>query len=594
MKTLVFSFSILMTLTTFAEPAIKANFIVHSTVSYNKIQHFRNSMDCNWEKKGDQYSDLGDQEYTNQIVETPVNSEGLTSLKLNATNFREFQISDLTLLGTETKTHDQQIFKIHLNNKLQMSLGWSVGPNCSWGDYSAIVNKFKLQGDITVSYTVPSNQWLTIVSTKNTTGLLSANAAQIIGGISSSLTSDLDGNQYIWTKPGTTLQIKFSIPEYNGTSADLGNAEITFQHPPAKFKENEDPNLKELGSYEISQIVRYLIIEINKLDELIQDKKLQSAKNIFNILNYLLVNKDKLHKYVWILPSSQIFSLSDAIFQKVAKNEFQEIPEALHIKTLASLVAFEITLAYLEQVKPYCEKAIRTLPFSNKPEEMTGIALSQIYLDRVWYRLTHFDYQSMGALLTALAKYEDQHLTYAQVMNNKDEVSKLQKADDLLAASIDMTASPLYLAIKDLTKLKEGMGTIGAAPEVETRIMTKAEALAGLETQFFEDFMNHLELYLSTNNKQVSVSSLRQKFEKLIEQKDNFIMDLKNGIRFYSGTEGEKTGFYAQLTSQMTQQIEVLRKPISVVFFNSLRDEYFKSSGTEMKIKSFEDCMFGK
>ncbi len=488
-------------------------------------------------------------------------------------------------LGVETRNltisaSEKSAVKGHLEATVSLSDSasspqvWTDGSGCKKTYHQVAVKNNQIQGNIEISYTVPSNVWMIAVNRSSFEGKVfkSSNYA-ISGTLNRSASRAYSTSENLWVTPGSVVKFSFSIPR---SSPSIQNA-VSFQL-----------SIKPMGE---------VYADEHKFGENWSRLSDISKKQKFNVDEYgeilsFIRSRENITEFLKDLPADNLMSTSRLFFDQALDTDVENIAEYDN-GVVGYLVTFEISIAFLNSIEPFCKTVTVDLPITGRSAEISGLRAAQYFLWRMRHRISYYDFGIYESILLELQRLGNNNGTYKSVWNDVDLREDLAGSFDLLRLGVSPASVPFKDAVFDVKNILREFGNVGASDASTQTLVANLEALAELESQFTNSFFNHLRRYRERTDETVNVDDLVDTIDKLVEGKKDVLDLMSEQITVISAdTSGGGNTVFDSLVEAIDKQINIFRDPVKFEYFDKVASKYFESRNVEPLIEKMNNCLY--
>ena len=566
-----------------AEVTVSASLIGQARVDTSIRTKYRHSADCYPFGKGSDYEDGPRHTVTFDSSQSMKNSN-VMSWSTSISNPFSRMARSVHIRSLVKETFDATTVDLTMYESRGASSQQYRKSDCWHKDGQMTVNDATLSGFVKVQYKVPNNVWAISIERSPGVGVLDQ-YMPVVGAMNAAYDQGQQDGVILWVTPGQVLEQEFTIPEGVPGRLDLGQAQIVF-HPISRNLTLDDFNefrkklkngfySKNLDAEGATKLI------VNSLGLVRMDEQVQSFVRETSILDLKRMSDDLFDIANSVIPHS---------FQK-GKSYLK--PDGFAIKTAAALASYQLTKALMQDLKSYCQQVEVTLPFTGEKQHVLGLRAASFWLTRSLGLVKSYSYDGFESMIRELQELQSKGVTPADIVKNKELAKKLQTSYQLLTKSGVFDQSPFNIAYVDMNRMLtvfKDLGTIGAS---QAGLMAQLEEGSNLEGAFSKGFVRTLLMFKASRTELIDMSPLLSSIQDLKHRQKEVAMTMTRTIRLL-GMEGSdnQTTVLNQISILLNNQINIVSQPLSVPYFEKIREEYMKTQVGDLE-QSVQGCIGG-
>lgn len=581
MKNIFFIGAIFVGCLSTADTQITAEMTGSVDLKIKDEEHFRHSLDCYVERRGNELRDLPDQKLS---LEGGLRAGGPGVYSWNSNLQSPFArtIRTTNLNWTQSSSGFAQSHQISLSDNYGYEKSQYTSTKCGHHDGITRPEQARIAGKIKLRYTVPDGVWVLRVERSGSGVLNAKNFKPLSGALNDGYDRGVFGEEIVWVKPGSEITQEIEFPDIVTGNPSLGSARINFiaLGQPVQNVDEMSALIKKLG--EISKTM------ISRFDH--QQPMLDFIERAATLLH----NPVSFRSAIQRMTTKEVAIFSKILFQ-LANQVYASPNYALPLKTIAALTSYEVAIELLQEMQPYCRQAEIYLPLTDKKIQVLGLRVAGFWLSRGLLRVKHYGFEQYDALLSQLLLLEATGTSYSAVMQDDQLREKLRQSYDFLVDALDLGASPFRASLKDVQRTLQQFGTIGSGNSETSELVHQLRVLDDQEFAFTQHFSSRLSQFSEQNLSRVQISDLKLELESLRQGQLKISSSMERNIRLLSVDRAdENASVMNTMLDLMTNQISIFESKLDKVpYFENLRQAYLSMNDHSETLKQIRSCLTG-
>ncbi|MDX9730316.1 MAG: hypothetical protein RBT63_00960 [Bdellovibrionales bacterium] len=546
-------------------------------MSWNKITKHRHSADCYPLGKGNSYDDLGAESLEHAAVFSGVQNSSAIDI---ASKKQKLKVGTITLNASQEENNGTVVARVAIVNGLAQSSYRNKGDsNCVIREHHWKVQSQKVKGQAQVSFTMPKDTWLVEMSVAGLSGH-GLKVGDVTGGLHEKVRAASTSQETIrvWAKPGSRvrlpIEVSGDISSQNILSLELHVSSARHSESPADMLEKLRLTMSEISGPAAYQAWSKAFLAVGA--------SILFDRNSANVV----LSENNLNDYS---------SLADWLFRlaNVSDARFGEMES--HVKAMAAVTSYRLSLAFLDQMQPFCKQVEVRLPMTGKQLQVSGLVAANYWLNRDIKRIENMRFPEIRAYLHEYIRWENNGLTYAEVAANTAEFNKIKAGYIKIREYSEFAFDIFGDARLRLKKSLQVFGTVGTSELITKEIEQELVALSEFHTSLNRDFQKEVMGTNLQNQSRIRTSLLLARLDELERRSKYLVKKLETSVKFVSPSEssavGQSASIVGMMTGMLSHQIALFDEKLSSPFAEAVRLGFVDDARIKEAKSSYRNCL---
>lgn len=543
-----------------AEISVTGSLSGTAKVAKSGVVKHRHSLDCYTTGKGDGYDDYGS-ETVSFSGERSISGNGETAWASMVSNPFSVAARNTRLMSAVSSLPRGERINLRLQDDFAGSIGSFHSEKCRHTDGYVRVTNPTIAGKIVVKYRVPENTWAVRMTRSKAAGVFSVmNQKPVTNAFNSTSDDKRPSTVILWAQPGQTLDLEINVPEFVG-GAQLGSLQLDFENVARPLS--------------LDQIRSFL--------QSVQKKDFRKPFNAASSTEFLEMTMGMVQAGENATLYTKNFKLSDL---KAMSDEFFFIANAVHnvtegesLKVASAMAAFQIARAVLIDMSAYCQDVEVYMPFTGERQQVLGLKAASFWLSRSMNYIKTYSYEPAEVFLQELQQLQEGGLTPAKIAKDPKLRTKVQNGYKIVLQSMALDGGPFNRAYVDFNKMAQSFKNIQSLGPDQEKVLTELKSANKAEEEFIAYFSSVMNQLRPTNTQPINYVDAFTKIQEMKQRQSEITVLLKSSIRVLSLDASNEPGqIMNQIIDLVTNQVNVFKNPVNVLYFDSLRKSYYEAN----------------